>query len=112
MTAVTKIQSRGMNWTLFVLFALSWSTPGILQAQTQWTEDGQFLGSTGVSTAHVATVPDGHGGVFFAWEVRPAADKDIYINWLDASGALRWGTGISLIGAAGNQRYAALAADG
>ncbi|MDM7924462.1 MAG: putative Ig domain-containing protein [bacterium] len=112
MTAVTKIQSRGINWALFVLSALSWSTPRFLAGQTQWAEDGKFLGSTGVSTAHVAAAPDGHGGVFFAWEARPASDKDIYINWLDASGSLRWGTGVAVISAAGNQRYATLAPDG
>jgi cytochrome c2 len=112
MIAVTKIQSRGFNWTLFVLLALFWSLPRHLEAQNQWTEDGKFLGSTGVSTAHLTAVPDGHGGAFFAWEARPTADKDITINWLDASGTLRWGAGVALISAAGNQRYASLATDG
>ena len=83
-----------------------------LYAQIQWVNNGKLLASSNASSIHLSAVPDGRGGCFIAYEHNPAGDADIYVNWIDASGNARWGSGVVVASLAGNQRYPTVVPDG
>src|SRR5258705_540238 len=87
-----------------------------------WPPDGTAPGPSLIPDglaqvgAGLAALADGAGGAFFAWaDVRQAGDPDIYVQHIDASGAIAsgWpGGGVLMCGAPGGQSEVRLARDG
>ena len=85
-----------------------------------WPKDagtnGVQLNAVGQIYGGVAALSDGAGGGFFAWsEQREPGDPDLYVQHLDAAGALAPGWpagGVLVCGAAGEQVEPHLALDG
>jgi hypothetical protein len=84
-----------------------WDTP---------TGAGPELVPAGQGAAGLAALADPLGGGFFAWvDLRDAGDRDIYVQRLDAAGAVAPGWpagGVLVCGAAGDQLAPHLAPDG
>jgi hypothetical protein len=88
--------------------------------QPLWPESqdtyGVQLNTPGETGNGVAALCDGAGGGFFAWiDTRDAGDPDVYVQHLDAGGAIAPGWpagGVLVCGAAGDQLEPHLAADG
>ena len=82
---------------------------GSARAQAIWTSNGVKAGESTTAT-NLQAVPDGHGGVFLAYVA--TSDKDVYAQWIDASGAVRWDTGKPVITDIGEQILPSLCVDG
>jgi len=96
-----------------LLISIFIGTAAQLEAQTQWITNGINVASANTTLPHLSNVPDGNGGTFFAYENNSSGDIDIYVQWLDGSGNLRWGSsGISVCSSAGDQKYPSIASDG
>ena len=88
-------------------------TAGPLWGQQQWPAGGTHIARSASSLVSMAAAPDGKGGTFLVYEHSPQGDADIYAQWIDASGALQWGSsGIVVTSAGGDQRFPAVAPDG
>ena len=82
-------------------------------AQVQWMRNGLKGASAVASQVNISAVPDGQGGVFFAYENDPQGDDDIYIQYVNAAGVPQWGSnGIVIATAAGNQKRPHAVSDG
>jgi len=100
-----------MNIFIMSAIFMSGSMPSL--AQFQWTSDGLPIVSTTSTQVHHSAVPDGHGGIFLTHENTATGDADIYAQWIDGSGSLRWGSnGIVVTSAGGDQKFSAIAKDG
>jgi hypothetical protein len=79
----------------------------------QWTTDGVTLcGATDMQTLPCIAY-DGGGGAYVAWHDWRAGNPDIYIQSVDATGGVWFGTnGTDLCTDSGNQLYPKMAADG
>ena len=104
---------KNTNGRVFMA-ALLWAGFALgIQAQTQWDQDGIFFTQSNASQIHLASVPDGHGGVYIVYENSPGSDADIVAQWIDASGTKRWGTsGVTVTSAIQDQKYPAISTDG
>jgi|GEM_PF-919558 len=82
-------------------------------AESQWMADGVRFGPTTSNPANQSVISDGNGGFFAVYEHNPAGDADIYAQWVDGSGTLRWGSGgVAINTDAGHQKHPAIAPDG
>jgi hypothetical protein len=68
-------------------------------ALPQWTSNGMPLTTNGAAVTPAYTVPDGAGGVIFAWSAWGSSGIDIYAQRIDASGTALWAAGGILINA-------------
>ena len=100
---------RHILWLAVIIILMSqWA-----HAQTQWTEDGIPIAFTTTSQVHLSGVTDDNGGAFITYEKDPSGDSDIYAQWIDQRGNLRWGTSGILVCSAGlDQKYPAIVGDG
>ena len=98
---------------LLILTVLVIGIPIQSHGQFQWTTDGIPIVSTTSTRVHHSTIPDGNGGVFIAYEDNPSGDADIYAQWIDGSGNIRWGeNGVVITSAGGDQKLPVMAQDG
>ena len=82
-----------------------------------WTPAGVPVATAPEAELPYATVSDGAGGVFAAWQHRLPPGKHaapgIYVQRLDGSGVAQWPAGgVSLCSAGGDQDYPLMVADG
>jgi hypothetical protein len=99
------------------LFAQRLSSAGApLWPQDPGTYGVPLCAAGQAATDGLAALSDGAGGGFFAWtDTREPGDPDLYVQHLEASGALASGWpagGVLVCGAAGNQLEPHLALDG
>ena len=80
----------------------------------QWTTNGVALCTATAYQQYPTIVSDGAGGAIVTWEdYRSGTNGDIYVQWVNASGAVQWmANGVALCVAAGDQRYPAITSDG
>jgi len=82
-------------------------------AQNQWIEDGIPIAFTTTAQVHLSGVSDGNGGAFITYEKDPSGDSDIFAQWIDQRGNLRWGTSGILVCSMGlDQQHPAISSDG
>ncbi len=80
--------------------------PWTASAQFQWQLNGMKAASSMASQTHLQAVSDGNGGFFLTWENNQTGDLDIYAQWIDAAGNLRWGdSGVLVSSSSGDQKY-------
>jgi len=94
-----------------ILLILIFST--IAYSQTQWVRSGIKVASASSSQINLSSVSTGSGGVFFAYENDPQGDADIYVQYIDGAGNVKWGAnGKVVCSSAGNQKRPSVAVDG
>ena len=98
-----------LPWLVLILFIpCTWSN-----AQIQWSENGIPIASATTAQVHMSSVSDGNGGAFLTWENNPSSDINIYAQWIDGSGNLRWGSSGVVVNSAGlDQKYPSIVPDG
>ncbi len=80
---------------------------------TLWTNGGVAVCTATNSQEAPTIVADGQGGALIAWADRRGADADVYVQRINASGAVQWAAdGVALCTSAGDQTDLALVPDG
>ncbi len=75
-----------------------------------WTVDGEFIGGDGFDP-RIAS--DGAGGAIITWRRSYGGREEIYVQRIDADGAVRWeGGGKAVCTCAGDQYHPEIASDG
>ncbi len=81
--------------------------------QAAWIDNGVPVCAASNNQENQVTASDGVGGMFVAWVDSRAADKDIYAQHIDASGAALWTPyGIPVCTEIGNQIDCVIVSDG
>ena len=79
----------------------------------QWTANGVALCTATGDQYHPMIVSDGAGGAIVTWYDGRIAGNDIYVQRVNASGAVQWtANGVALCTATGIQWYPAITSDG
>jgi hypothetical protein len=80
----------------------------------QWTTNGVAICTALDEQRYFQIISDGSGGAIVAWsDLRSASTYDVYVQRVDASGAVQWTTdGVAICTAAGSQFYPAITSDG
>lgn len=87
--------------------------PGIEFAQYQWTVDGIPIDTISTSLLDLSSIPDGNGGFFITYSDDPLGDSDIFAQWIDGSGNLRWDDSKTRVCTeGGDQKYPVISVDG
>lgn len=105
------VWSQGSGPTTLDLYAQRYDDSG----NALWTPGGILVCNATDTQYLVTAVSDGSGGVWLAWQDfrYGAADPDVIVNRIDASGNLTWGTsGQSVCSAVGFQRNVRIVSDG
>ncbi|UCF04079.1 MAG: T9SS type A sorting domain-containing protein [bacterium] len=84
-----------------------------ISGNAQWTADGIAVCTASDNQAEPVIVDDGAGGAIIAWQDNRYANLDIFVQRVNGSGIVQWGSnGISITSNMEDQIYPAIAADG
>jgi hypothetical protein len=79
----------------------------------QWMADGVVLCMAAGDQIHPQIVSDGANGAIVTWQDYRSGNYDIYVQRVNASGAVQWAAnGVALCTATGEQSYPTIASDG
>ena len=96
---------------LIFLCALSAAAPSVW---AYWVEDGTALCTATASQINPTIALDGSGGAIVTWwDYRSGSNTDVYVQRVNASGAVQWtANGVVLCTATENQQYPTIVSDG
>ena len=104
---------KNIRYNLHLFFFYLFVFSNLAFAQRQWTENGMSIGPSTANPVNQAVISDDNGGVFVVFEHNPTSDSDIYAQWVDGSGAIRWGSsGVAISTSVGNQKNPVAVSDG
>src|SRR5206468_4811242 len=84
-------------------------------ASAAWSANGNLVCNAAGDQSNTVMAPDGSGGMFIVWQDDRTGTSDLYATRLTASGSLAPGwpaNGYAVCTAPGDQKLAAIAADG
>jgi hypothetical protein len=96
-----------------VVFVFGLALCAASPAIADWIEDGTALCNELGDQLMPVIIPDGGGGAIIAWQDLRGSDYDIYVQRIDAWGAVQWtADGTALCTVAGDQTDPAIVSDG
>jgi predicted lipoprotein with Yx(FWY)xxD motif len=103
---ITWRDSRSGNYDIY-------AQRGNASGVVQWTTDGVPLCTAMGDQQAPSITADSAGGAIIAWHDQRSETADIYVQWVNASGAVLWkADGHELCTATGNQQNPAITSDG
>jgi len=103
--------TQGAGSSAFDIYGQHYDESG----NAQWTPGGIVVCDAADDQIYVVGVSDGSGGAWVAWQDNRygASDPDVFVNHIDGSGNLHWGTsGLSVCASIGVQQDVRIIGDG